>query len=52
MRNPIDFTPRSYYAEIDRQAAYDRRLSFAFKVAFVLAVFLGMVGIVYLLRTF
>ena len=50
MRNPIDFTPRSYYAEIDRQAAYDRRSSFAFRVAFVLAVFLCIAGIVYVLK--
>lgn len=49
-RNPIDFMPRSYYAEIDRQAAQDRRFRFAFKVAFVLAVFLGMAGLVYILK--
>ena len=51
MRNPIDFTPRSHYAEIDRQAAYDRRSRFAYKVAFVLAVFLGMAGMIYVLKS-
>ena len=51
MRNPIDFTPRSHYAEIDRQAAHDRRFRFAYKVTLVLSVLIGMAGMIYVLKS-
>lgn len=49
-RNPIDFTPKSFYQQMDAEAAHDRRFRFAFKVAFVLAVFIGMAGLIYILK--
>ena len=45
-RNPQDFTPRSVYEEMDRQAAYARRERFFLKIAYfggVVAFFLGFV---------
>ena len=49
-RNPIDYTPKSVYQQMDADAAYDRRFRFAYKIAFILAVFIGMTGVVYLLK--
>ena len=49
-RNPIDFTPKAVYQQMDADAAYHRRFRFAYKVAFVLAVFIAMAGLVYILK--
>lgn len=50
MRNPIDFTPKSVYEQMDADAAYDRRFRFAYKVAGVIAFFGGMFGALYILK--
>lgn len=50
MRNPIDFTPKAVYEQIDADAAYHRRFRFAWKVAAVIAVFIWMAALVYVLK--
>lgn len=50
MRNPIDFTPKSVYDQMDEDAAYHRRWRFAYKVANVIAFFGGMFGALYILK--
>ena len=50
MRNLVDFTPKSVYEQIDDDAAYHRRFRFAWKVSGVIAVFIGMAALVYILK--
>lgn len=50
MRNPIDFTPKAVYEQIDADAAYHRRFRFAWKVAGVIAVFMYIAAIVYIFK--
>lgn len=49
-KNPMDFTPKEVYKELDRQAKYDREHRFYFKVCFVIAVFTAMAIVVLVLR--
>ena len=50
MRNPIDFTPKAVYEQIDADAAYHRCFRFGWKVAAVIAVFIWMAALVYVLK--
>ena len=50
MRNPIDFTHKSVYDQMDEDAAYDRRRRFAYKVGSAIAFFLGFYGAFYILK--
>jgi hypothetical protein len=50
MRNPIDFTHKSVYDQMDEDASYQRRWQFAYKVASVIAFFIGFLGSLYFLK--
>lgn len=50
MRNPIDFTPKSVYEQMDADAAYHRRFRFAWKVAEIIVFFVGLIGMIYILK--
>ena len=50
MRNPIDFTHKSVYDQMDADAAYDRRFRFAYKLASAIAFFGGFFGALYILK--
>jgi hypothetical protein len=50
MRNPIDFTHKSVYDQMDEDASYQRRWQFAYKVASVIAFFIGFLGALYILK--
>ncbi len=50
MRNPIDFTHKSVYDQMDQDAAYHRRFRFAYKVAGAIAFFAGFAGALYILK--
>lgn len=50
VRNPIDFTHKSVYDQMDADAAYDRRFRFAYKVASAIAFFGGFFGALYILK--
>lgn len=50
MRNPIDFTHKSVYDQMDADSAYHRRFRFAYKVAGVVAFFVGFYGALYILK--
>lgn len=51
MRNPIDFTHKSVYDQMDEDAAYHRRWRFAYKVASAIAFFVGFAGALYILKS-
>jgi len=50
MRNPIDFTPKSVYDQMDEDAAYHRRFRFAYRIALPLAWLAGFFGMLYILK--
>jgi hypothetical protein len=50
MRNPIDFTPKSVYDQMDADAAYDRSKRRAYRIAFPLAFLVGFLGALYILK--
>lgn len=50
MRNPIDFTHKSVYDQMDEDAAYDRRWLLAYKVCFVIAFICGFIGGLYIIK--
>lgn len=50
MRNPIDFTHKSVYDQMDLEAAYDRRKRRAWRIAFPLAWLAGFLGMLYVLK--
>jgi hypothetical protein len=50
MRNPIDFTPKSVYDQMDADAAYHRRKRRAYRIAFPLAWLAGFFGMLYILK--
>jgi hypothetical protein len=51
MRNPIDFTHKSVYDQMDADAAYHRRWRFAYKVGSIIAFFVGFLGALYILKS-
>jgi hypothetical protein len=51
MRNPIDFTHKSVYDQMDEDAAYQRRWQFAYKVGSVIAFFIGFIGMLLILKS-
>lgn len=50
MRNPIDFTHKSVYDQMDEDAAYHRRFQFAYKVAGPVAFFVGLAVALHILK--
>jgi hypothetical protein len=50
MRNPIDFTHKSVYDQMDEDASYQRRWQFDYKVGSVIAFFIGFLGALYFLK--
>lgn len=51
MRNPIDFTPKSWYDEIDRQAKADREWRIHYRIFACIFYVAFLLGIVMLLKS-
>jgi|LauGreDrversion4_2_1035121.scaffolds.fasta_scaffold161311_5 fatty acid desaturase len=50
MRNPIDFTHKSVYDQMDEEARQDRQRRLAYRIAFPLAWLAGFFGMLYFLK--
>lgn len=50
MRNPIDFTHKSVYDQMDEDARHDRQWRLAYRIAFPLAWLVGFCGMLYILK--
>lgn len=49
-KNPIDFTHKSVYAEMDRQIEQDRYNRYYMLISFVVGFFIAMALAIYLLK--
>lgn len=49
-KNPIDFTHKSVYAEMDRQIKQDRYERYYMLISFVVGFFIAMALSIYLLK--
>jgi hypothetical protein len=50
MRNPIDFTHKSVYEQMDNEARHDRKMRLAYRIAFPLFFLIGFFGVLYILK--
>lgn len=49
-KNPIDFTPRKVYEEMDRQAELDREEKVMILLSTIIGLFIGMALMIYILK--